>query len=85
LPLLRRSRATRCESVGDRGIRYVRPSLIARRIEAFDFVGRNDAPAGMELADAVVSPIGRMLLGKPTHIDRSIVQAKLRGGPDGKE
>jgi len=63
----------------------VRPSLIARRIAAFGFVGKSDAPAGMELADAVVSPIGRMLLGKRTRIDQSIVQAKLRRGPDGKE
>ena len=68
-----------------RGTRYVRPSLIARRIEAFDFVGKSDAPAGMEPADAVVSPIGRMLLGKRTRIDQRIVQAKLRRGPDGKE
>ena len=37
------------------------------------------------LADAVVSPIGRMLLGKRTRIDQSVVQAKLRRGPDGKE
>jgi len=68
-----------------RGTRYVRPSLIARRIEAFDFVGKSDAPAGMELADMVVSPLGRMLLGKRTRIDQSIVQAKLRRGPDGRE
>jgi hypothetical protein len=47
-----------------RGTRYVRPSLIARRIEAFNFVSKSDAPAGMELADAVVSPLGKMLLGR---------------------
>ncbi len=68
-----------------RGTRCVRPSLIARRIEAFDFVDKSDAPPGMELADAVVSPLGRMLLGKRTRIDQSIVQAKLRRGPDGRE
>jgi len=68
-----------------RGTRYVRPSLIARRVEAFSFVGKSDAPVGMELVDAVVSPLGRMLLGKRTLIDQSIVQAKLRGGPDGEE
>jgi hypothetical protein len=71
--------------LGTRGTRYVRLSLIARRIEALDFVGKSDAPAGMEPADAVVSPIARMLLGKRTRIDQSIVQAKLRRGPDGKE
>src|SRR5665811_238402 len=68
-----------------RGTRYVRPSLIARRVEAFSFVSKSDAPVGMELVDAVVSPLGRMLLGKRTLIDQSIVQAKLRGGPDGGE
>ncbi len=68
-----------------RGTRYVRPSLIARRVEAFNFVSKSDAPAGMELADAVVSPLGRMLLGKRTLIDQSVVQAKLRRGPDGGE
>ena len=68
-----------------RSTRYVRPSLIARRVEAFNFVSTSDAPAGMELADAVVSPLGRMLLGKRTLIDQSVVQAKLRRGPDGRE
>ena len=59
--------------------------MIERRIEAFDFVGKSDAPEGMELAAAVVSPLGRMLLGKRTRIDQSIVRATLRRGPDGKE
>lgn len=68
-----------------RGTRYVRPSLIARRIEVSDLVGKSDAPAGMALADAVVSPTGRMLLGKRTRIDQGIVQAKLRRGPDSRE
>ena len=54
-------------------------------VEAFNFVSKSDAPAGTELADAVVSPLGRMLLGKRTLIDQSVVQAKLRRGPDGRE
>ena len=53
--------------------------------EAIDFVSKSGASAGTELADIVVSPLGRMLLGKRTRIDQSIVQAKLRRGPDGRE
>ena len=40
---------------------------------------------GLQLADLVVSPIGRAMLGKPTHEDWEIVKSKFRRGPRGYE
>ena len=39
--------------------------------------------AGLQLADLVVTPIGRQVLGKPSKEDWSIVESKLRRGPKG--
>lgn len=39
--------------------------------------------AGLQLADLVVSPIGRFVLGKSTREDWQIVEGKLRRGPSG--
>ena len=84
-PQLDREVETAWSYLRTRGTRYVRPSLIARRIVALDLVGKEDAPAGMELADLVVSPLGRMLLGRPSMVDQAVVSAKLRRGPGGGE
>jgi hypothetical protein len=40
--------------------------------------------AGLQLADLVVSPIGRHLLGKPDNDDWRIVNSKLRRSRAGK-
>ena len=38
---------------------------------------------GPELADLVVSPLGRLVAGMPDRPDNEIVVGKLRTGPDG--
>jgi hypothetical protein len=38
---------------------------------------KSDRLAGLELADLMVSPVGRMLIGKPTRADWTIVHKKL--------
>jgi len=40
--------------------------------------------AGLQLADLVVSPIGRHILGKPDKEDWRIVEEKFRRSPQGK-
>jgi hypothetical protein len=39
--------------------------------------------AGLELADVVVSPLGRLVAGMPDRLDTEIVVGKLRIGPGG--
>ena len=65
------------------GTRYVRPATVTRRISSFAFRTKAEALAGLELADLVVSPLGRWVAGMPTKADLDIVVGKLRVGPDG--
>lgn len=64
-------------------IGIVRPSTIARRIVSFDFHRKAEALSGLELADLVVSPLGRLVAGMPDRPDTEIVLGKLRTGPGG--
>jgi hypothetical protein len=65
------------------GTRYVRPATIARRIVSFGFRGKAEGIAGLELADLVVSPLGRWIAGMSPKADLDVVKDKLRVGPDG--
>jgi hypothetical protein len=60
------------------GTRYMQASQIVRRISGLSLRGKDGAMAGLELADLVVSPIGRYVLGKPVREDFRIVMSKLR-------
>jgi hypothetical protein len=62
--------------------RYLDHSTIATRIAGLRCVPKTANLAGLQLADLVVSPIGRYVLGKPTKEDFEIVRMKFRGGPD---
>jgi hypothetical protein len=39
---------------------------------------KRDNIAGLQLADLVVSPIGRFVLGKPVHEDFRVIEPKFR-------
>ena len=65
------------------GTRFVRPSTIGRRIVSFDFHRKAEVLPGLELADLVVSPLGRLVAGMPDRPDTDIVVGKLRTGPGG--
>jgi hypothetical protein len=60
------------------GTRYVQASTINERIMDFHTRPKSANIAGLQLADLVVSPIGRFELGKPTKQDWSIVESKFR-------
>jgi len=66
------------------GTRYVRGSHIERRIRGLQLRDKKDNLAGLQLADLIVSPIGRFVLGKKTHEDFRIVETKLRRNPKGE-
>ena len=65
------------------GTRYVRPGTIARRISSLEFRRKTDREVGLELADLVVTPLGRWVAGMPGKPDLKVVRAKLRTRPDG--
>lgn len=66
------------------GTRYVQANAIDNRISSLSLRAKSDNIAGLQLADLVVSPIGRHVLGKPDREDWRIVQSKFRRSRDGK-
>lgn len=60
------------------GTRYLKASDIERRILALNLRAKRDNIAGLQLADLVVSPIGRHVMGKPDKDDWRIVEEKFR-------
>ena len=66
------------------GTRYVRPEVLRRRIAALEFATKATGGAGLEIADLVVTPLGRWIAGMPPKPDLDIVRSKLRRGPKGE-
>jgi hypothetical protein len=65
------------------GTRYVRPQVLRRRIAALEFATKRTGGAGLEIADLVVTPLGRWVAGMSPKPDLDIVRSKLRRGPKG--
>lgn len=66
------------------GTRYVQAHDIDNRIGGLLLRAKTDNIAGLQLADLVVSPIGRKVLGKPVKEDWRIVEGKFRRSRDGR-
>lgn len=60
------------------GTRFVQAVQVARRIRGMVIRGKEDNIAGLQVADLVVTPIGRAVLGKTSLIDHGILQSKFR-------
>ena len=60
------------------GTRFMRAKAIDKRILGLNLRSKKENIAGLQLADLVVSPIGRHVLGKPDKEDWRIVERKLR-------
>ncbi len=60
------------------GTQHVRATTIEERIETLLLRDKRRNIAGLQLADLVVSPIGRFVLAKPSKEDWTIIEAKLR-------
>jgi hypothetical protein len=66
------------------GTRYVRGPAIAQAFPPpLPIEAKSVNRIGLQLADLVVTPIGRHVIGKERHEDWTIVESKLRRGPDG--
>lgn len=66
------------------GTRYVNAATVNQRISGLNLRPKNANIAGLQIADLVVSPIGRHLLGKPDKEDWHIVESKFRRSREGK-
>ena len=80
-------RALLCEwrRLRKEGTRYVNAGELCQKIEGtLELHPKSDNEIGLQLADLVVNPLGRHILGKQDHEDYDIVKSKLRRGPDGK-
>ncbi|MEW6579561.1 MAG: DUF3800 domain-containing protein [Chloroflexota bacterium] len=66
------------------GTRFLQGKVIADRIRGLSLRAKKDNIAGLQLADLVVSPIGRHVLGKPDQEDWHIVEQKFRRGKEGQ-
>lgn len=60
------------------GTQFMRAAQIKRRIAGLNIHPKSENIAGLQLADLVVSPIGRHVLGKKRHRDFEIVESKFR-------
>lgn len=60
--------------------RYLDHATIRSRISGLRCVPKAENIAALQLADLVVGPIGRYVLGKPTREDFEIIRSKFRGG-----
>ena len=67
-----------------KGTPYTKPRVVRNTIQTLDLRGKKENLAGLQLADLVVSPIGRHILGKEDKEDWRIVEQKLRHGPNGE-
>lgn len=65
------------------GTRYLQATDIDRRITGLNLRAKSDNLAGLQLADLVVSPIGRHVLGKPDREDWRVVERKFRRSRQG--
>ena len=62
----------------ERGTAYLRPGAIRERIAHLRLEGKGAGIVGLELADLVVSPIGRFVAGTQPREEWAIVESKLR-------
>ncbi len=66
------------------GTRYIQAKDIESRVVGLNLRAKAENIAGLQLADLVVSPIGRHVLGKPEREDFRVVREKLRKNSGGE-
>lgn len=66
-----------------RGTGFLAAKDIEKRVEDLRTLDKKKNNAGLQLADLVVSPIGRHVLGKPEQEDFRIIREKFRKGKKG--
>lgn len=65
------------------GTRYLQAKDLERRIAGLNLRSKSANIAGLQLADLIVSPIGRKILGKSPKEDYAIIETKFRRHSNG--
>lgn len=60
------------------GTRYMQAVDINKRIDGMSLKTKQDRIAGLEIADAVVTPVARKILGRSSRISLDTIKAKMR-------
>lgn len=60
------------------GTKYMKAHAVESRIKALTLRQKTDNIAGLQLADLVVTPLGRYVMGKPLKEDFEVIKSKLR-------
>ena len=66
------------------GTRFMQARDIENRVVGLNLRAKTDNIAGLQLADLIVTPIGRQVLGKPIKEDYRVVEEKFRRSRTGK-
>ena len=66
------------------GTRFMQARQVERRIQSLNLKSKAANSAGLQLADLVVTPIGRKVLGKLVKEDYEIVESRFRRSPRGR-
>ena len=77
-PSLDRSLESAWHELRVRGTRYLKSNVTNGRILSMNLRAKSENIAGLQLADLVVSPIGRHVLGKRDYEDWDVICEKLR-------
>ena len=67
-------------TIARRGTGRIKAATIRQRIASFSQHPKSDRLVGLELADLVLTPIGRHIIGRPDRPDWHIVRSKFHGG-----
>ena len=83
-PVLDKSFMSGWQNLQERGTYHLAPGTIANRVSMLELRHKSENIAGLQLADLVVSPIGRHIIGKADKLDWEIVQQKFRRSREGR-
>ncbi len=60
------------------GTRYMQAVTINQKIDHLSIKTKEDRLAGLEIADAIVTPVARNILGRQSRIDVQMLKSKMR-------
>lgn len=66
------------------GTKFLQAVTINERVDSLILKGKNDKIAGLEIADAIVTPIARAVLRRQSRIDINIIKDKMRNNHMGE-
>lgn len=60
------------------GTRFMQAADINKKIESLTLKRKEDCLAGLEIADAIVTPIARRILGRNSRVSLDVIKSKMR-------